>query len=80
MIDPSAFGDVLIGQRYVFTFGGLAGPHCGLAQNSRVVRTLSDAYRMDGLEIAHGPIGAKQIRTVENTTGAVISSSIKPPS
>ena len=72
-IDSSAFVDVLMGQWYVFTFGGLTRSHCGLTPNDRAVRTLSDAYRMAGLEIAPGPIGAKQIRTVENTTWSVIS-------
>ena len=78
-IDSEPCADVLMGQWYFFTFGGWARSRCGSTPNARAVRTLSDAYRMAGLEIPPDPVGVVQTRTIENTTGTVISIATDPP-
>ena len=67
-----------MGRWYVFTFGGMHRPRCGLTPNARVVGTLPDAYRMDGVEIPPDPSGVVQTRTVDHTTGTVVSISTVP--
>ena len=68
-----------MGQWYMFTFGGLNRTHCGRTPNARVVRTLSDAFSMGGLEINPDPMGAKNVRTVDNAAFSAVSIATEPP-
>ena len=70
---PAAFGDILIGPLEVFCLGGINRVRCGIHHNAMGIRTLGDYYRTAGLEIQPGREGVRQLRTMEQTAGTVIS-------
>ena len=47
--------------------------NCGIRPNAMEVRTLGDHYRTAGLAIQPDPEGVRQLRTMEQTAGTVIS-------
>ena len=72
-VDTAAYGDVNMGAAKMFCYGGINRHHCGFAPHAQVLRTLGDAYTSAGYEINSDATGVRQFRTMEGTTGAVIS-------
>ena len=72
-VDTASYGDVVMGTSNMFCYGGVNRNHCGFEPHARVLRTLADAYHMAGFEIAPDPSGVRNHRTMEDTTGVVVS-------
>ena len=72
-VDTAAYGDVNMGTSKMFCYGGINRGDCGFAPHAQVLRTLGDAYHCVGYEINIDPTGVRQLRTMEGTTGAIIS-------
>ena len=70
---PAAFGDIIMVPLKVFFMGGTNRVHCGIHPNAMEIRTIGDHYRTAGLEIQPDPEGVRQLRTMAQTAGTVIS-------
>ena len=72
-MDSAACGDVVKGTWGIFCLGGGARQHCNINHNAVEIRTLGDSYSRAGLGIQPGPVGIRHIRTIPQTTGAIVS-------
>lgn len=75
-VDTAAFGDIAMGASNLFCYGGISRNHCGFEPHAQAVRTLTDRYHAAGFTMLPYPEGVRHRRTMEHTTGTIISIAI----